>query len=311
MAHHLALRGTVLSRGLCKRQSFLLLRRHASKSDTQPPVPPPSSSSSKIKELFTASAIGGTAGVLGSLAGMGGGFVMIPLMTSRLLKLTQHQAHGTSLFAVAATGLAGASSYSEHVVFESAAAVTVCAIFTARLGAQMTSKLSGPMLRRALGALMLAMAPAVPLKAYVLEHHQAPSTEETATTTGNAKLERPFLERVLPPAAIGMVSGFLAGLFGVGGGTIVVPALALATDMTHHQALATSLAAMILPAMVGTVTHAQAGNVAFRIAPALALGAAVGAVAGAKLAVKTDETTLRWGFSGLLGVLGVRTLFKA
>jgi hypothetical protein len=235
---------------------------------------------------------------------MGGGFVMIPLMTSRLLQLTQHQAHGTSLFAVAATGLAGAVSYAEHVQVESAAAIAVCGVFTAAAGAQLTTKLSGRVLKRALGVLILAMAPAVPLKAYVLEHY---SIKEPSGTVQ----ERSFVQRVLPPAAIGLVSGFLAGLFGVGGGTVVVPALAIITDMTHHQALATSLAAMTLPAIVGTVAHARAGNVAFRIAPVLAVGAAVGAFAGGRLAVKTDETTLRYGFSSLLTVLGVRTLLKA
>ncbi len=62
--------------------------------------------------------IGTLAGLLGSLAGMGGGFVMIPLMTAARsslwrggLGVSQHQAHGTSLFAVGTTGLAGALGY--------------------------------------------------------------------------------------------------------------------------------------------------------------------------------------------------------
>jgi uncharacterized membrane protein YfcA len=237
---------------------------------------------------------------------------MIPLMTSGLLRLSQHQAHGTSLFAVAATGLGGALSYADHVQLESAAAVAVCGVLTARLGAQMTTKMSGLMLKRALGFLMLAMAPAVPLKAYILQQHGADAAH-TADTDQATKVkgDLPITQRILPPAAIGLASGFLAGLFGVGGGTIVVPALTVATDITHYEALATSLAAMTLPAIVGTVTHAQAGNVAFRVAPALAMGAAAGAFFGGRLGLQTDETMLRWGFSGLLAVIGVRTLLKA
>ena len=109
---------------------------------------------------------------------------------------------------------------------------------------------------------------------------------------------------------IGIGSGFLAGLFGVGGGAIVVPALTLATDMTHYQALGTSLCAMALPAMVGTGTHYMKGNVSMRVAPALATGAFLGGFLGGKLGLKTNEDALRWVFSGLMVVLGARTLLK-
>lgn len=59
----------------------------------------------------TAAAIGVTAGGLGSLVGMGGGFVAIPLLTSRLVGMGQHQAHATSVAAVLACGAAGAASF--------------------------------------------------------------------------------------------------------------------------------------------------------------------------------------------------------
>jgi uncharacterized membrane protein YfcA len=94
-------------------------------------------------------------------------------------------------------------------------------------------------------------------------------------------------------------------------GVIVVPALTIFTSCNHYQALGTSLAAMTLPAMAGTWAHYRAGNVALRVAPGLAAGALVGAAVGGKIGVRTDETTLRWGFSGLLAALGFRTLFKS
>lgn len=276
-------------------------------------------------------AIGSFAGLLGSLAGMGGGFVMIPLMTSKYVyspqqPLTQHQAHGTSLFAVAATGLAGAVSYytasrnvesnadstgdesgkidTTVVRIPEAAAIAFTAIITARWGAQATLFMSGTTLKRSLGYLMLCMAPAVPAKAYYLQ-----SIDETSTKSisdGDISM----WNRLIYPTFIGIGSGFLSGLFGVGGGTIVVPALTLLTDLTHHEALGTSLAAMILPALSGTYTHYQAGNCVLRVAPFLATGALVGAYVGAQLSLRTDESTLRFGFAALLAVLGVRTLMK-
>ena len=109
---------------------------------------------------------------------------------------------------------------------------------------------------------------------------------------------------------LGSFSGFQAGLFGVGGGAIVVPALTLFTDLDHYQALGTSLCAMAFPAAVGTYTHYGKGNVALRVAPALAVGAFVGAYVGGQLGLTIDEDNLRYGFGSMMIVLGIRTLLK-
>ena len=140
-------------------------RHHASKppslpSTTQQSKPAAESVAYPLPKAFC---IGSFAGVLGSLAGMGGGFVMIPLMTSSLLKLSQHQAHGTSLFAVAATGIAGAMGYSGQVDLEAAVAISISGMVMARAGAGMTAKMSERTLRRALGVFMLLVAPMLPV----------------------------------------------------------------------------------------------------------------------------------------------------
>jgi hypothetical protein len=230
---------------------------------------------------------------------------------------------------VAATGLAGAVSYystvkantnnndncddtkhgnhnhNTHIVrIPEAAAIAFTAILTARWGAQATSYISGTALKRALGYLMLLMAPAVPAKAYYLQWI------ETRSNTSSTIEELDMWNRLKYPTIIGIGSGFLSGLFGVGGGTLVVPALTLLTDLSHHEALGTSLAAMILPALSGSYAHYQAGNCVVRVAVFLATGALVGAYAGAKLSVQTDESTLRLGFAALLATLGIRTLMR-
>ena len=323
------IRSAVIRKGFNARQQweFLISSRHeirhlrrrtqsgTSGNDT-------SSSRSSFSTPITSFAIGSLAGLLGSLAGMGGGFVMIPLMTTRHLglRLTQHQAHGTSLFAVAATGAAGAISYSfgsagaegdsqKNVVhYPEAAAIALTAMITVRWGAQATLAISGRTLQQALGVLMLVMAPAVPAKAYYVQHlHQPEKTSQLVTDSPSGVFT---LDRMVYPALIGVGSGFLAGFFGVGGGTIVVPALTVFTNLSHHEALGTSLAAMTLPALTGTLSHYRAGNCSLRVAPFLATGALVGAFLGAKLSLQTDEDILRWGFSMLLAVLGARTLIK-
>jgi hypothetical protein len=97
----------------------------------------------------------------------------------------------------------------------------------------------------------------------------------------------------------------------VGGGAIVVPALTVLTDMTHHEALGTSLLAMALPAINGMYTHYQKGNVALRVALPLSVGAFIGAFAGSKIGINVSEDKLRFDFAGLLALLGIKTLVKA
>jgi len=247
---------------------------------------------------------------------MGGGFVMIPLMTSNLLRLSQHTAHGTSLFAVTATGIAGALGYGLNDVVEvdSALALAAGGMITARLGAATTSKMSGPALKKALGIFMICVAPIVPAKSYISRTYGGGADGDERTfnkeTSGGIQ-NKSELQRLLPPAIIGLGSGFVAGLFGVGGGAVVVPALTVATDMTHYEALGTSLLAMALPAIVGTFTHHQKGNVALRVAFPLSAGAFFGAYAGGRLGLNIPEDKLRYGFSALMLALGARTLIKA
>lgn len=294
------------------------------------------------QNLPAAFGIGILAGTCGSLAGMGGGFIMIPLMTSKhILSLSQHVAHGTSLFAVVTTGIAGAFSYAtatakpqpkdtdenattdtdtdtdigtvSKINIESAISITLCAMITARFGALYSNKLSQTSLKKVLGTFMICVSPIIPLKAYYLSkqsiHHQLVDENNTKqnTTTNNTQIND-----VLISGTIGLGSGFMAGLLGVGGGAVVVPALTLFTSMDHYTALGTSLAAMILPAIVGTITHYKKGNVNLRIAPLLAVGSLIGAYGGGRIGVDyLEEETMKYGFSSLLLGLGVRTLVKA
>uniref|UniRef100_A0A6U2NKE9 Membrane transporter protein n=1 Tax=Leptocylindrus danicus TaxID=163516 RepID=A0A6U2NKE9_9STRA len=266
------------------------------------------------KNLVSAFGIGSFAGVMGSLAGMGGGFVMIPLLTSRLVGLSQHTAHGTSLSAVAATGIAGAFGYGlNEVDLPAAAAIASFGIISARFGAAFSRKLSGESLKRAFGGLMICVAPIVPAKTYFVEKYgkgknSTVANEDTEKKGGdNSGIE---LYKLIPAGMIGIGSGFLAGLFGVGGGTVVVPALTVSTDLSHYQALSTSLLAMTLPALSGTFTHYQKGNVAKRVALPLAAGSFVGAYVGGKLGSNVSEEKLRWGFSCLLVFLGAKSVLR-
>ncbi|MGO1316225.1 MAG: sulfite exporter TauE/SafE family protein [Cellulomonadaceae bacterium] len=102
--------------------------------------------------------------------------------------------------------------------------------------------------------------------------------------------------------AVGLVSGFLAGLFGIGGGTMIVPALVL-IGMSQRHASATSLAAIVPTSIVGVVTYGVQGDVHWVSAVLLTVGVLGGVQIGTLLLARLPEKALQWGFVGFLVLL--------
>ena len=85
-------------------------------------------------------------------------------------------------------------------------------------------------------------------------------------------------------AIIGLVGGVLSGLFGIGGGLVIVPALILLAGFPIATAAGTSLAALLLPVgLFGALEYYRAGNVDVRAAAVIAVGLLIGAYFGARL----------------------------
>lgn len=103
--------------------------------------------------------------------------------------------------------------------------------------------------------------------------------------------------------AIGLIAGLLSGLFGVGGGTVIVPLLVLLLQFDQRRAAGTSLAAIVPTAAVGVISYAMSGSVAWIPALILAAGAVVGAQIGSRLLPRISQTALRWGFVAFLVVV--------
>ena len=108
---------------------------------------------------------------------------------------------------------------------------------------------------------------------------------------------------VLVLVAIGALAGVLSGLFGVGGGVIVVPALMAFAQMDQRRASATSLVANAPAAVVGAVTYAVQGEVHWLAALTLAVGSVIGAPIGARLLRALPLRALPWIFVGFIAVV--------
>jgi uncharacterized membrane protein YfcA len=116
--------------------------------------------------------------------------------------------------------------------------------------------------------------------------------------------------RVLVLVAIGVVAGTLSGLFGIGGGVIVVPALMAFLHLDQRRASATSLVAIAPAAVVGAITYALQGEVHWLAALTLAVGSVVGAPIGARLLRALPLRVLPWIFVGFIAVVLI-SLFVA
>ena len=111
---------------------------------------------------------------------------------------------------------------------------------------------------------------------------------------------------------IGLAAGVLSGLFGIGGGLLIVPALVLLADYPHKTALGTSLGALLLPVSVlGAYTYWQNGNLEVRTSLLLGAGIFFGAYVGARLAQALPAAVLQRMFAVLMVVMAARLWYEA
>lgn len=237
--------------------------------------------------------IGLAAGCFGGLVGLGGGIIMIPLMTG-LLKLTQRQANGTSIAVVVCTGVTGTAAYALRgdVDLIAASLLAATAMITSNLGARFAHGLPDWQLKRGFGAFLALVTILLLSKPFL------PALPGLSSGW-------PEIATLL---ATGAFTGFLSGMMGVGGGTIMVPVLILLIGHSQHLAQGTSMLAMVPIGLVGSATHWKLGNLQPRLLPWMIPGAVIGTAAASLLAGFVPQDILRWIFAAVLAWMVVRYL---
>lgn len=108
---------------------------------------------------------------------------------------------------------------------------------------------------------------------------------------------------------IGLVGGVTSGLFGVGGGVVMVPAMMFFLGTDIKTAVGTSLAVIIPTALTGTLKHHELGNVNWKFVMMLVPLAIVGGYLGSYLTKHIEAATLKRAFGGFVMLVGARLLF--
>lgn len=113
---------------------------------------------------------------------------------------------------------------------------------------------------------------------------------------------------ILALLGIGLTAGVLAGLLGIGGGLLMVPAMVLVLAFDQHLAQGTSLLVIVPAAAFGSFTHHRHGRLALRDAAALGIGGVVGALIGSVTALSLEDELLQRLFAILILIMAARML---
>jgi uncharacterized membrane protein YfcA len=244
--------------------------------------------------------VGILAGFASGALGVGGGLIVVPML-SAWLGVPLKRAVGTSLAAVLVTAVVAVLAETLiapwNLRWTIGATLALTAIMGAWLGARVLVWLS----RDRLAGLMALMLLAAALRMSGVLDLIAPVSAEAPLTA------RPAL--IAAHALVGLAAGLLAALFGIGGGILAVPALAiLHPDWMFQACRATSLIMIIPASLAAGLLHHRLANVDLLMARSLIPGSALGAILGVLLANRVPSRPLELAFAALLILSAARLL---
>lgn len=234
--------------------------------------------------------IGGIiAGTMGSVVGLGGGIVIVPLLLAlgsiSLLEVSPQMAVGTSMITVIFTGLASTITYMKlkRVDYKSSLYLFMGSGPGGIVGSLVNRYLNDDSFSVYFGIFIIFVAIILTLKnkqdSFV--KFKTNSVQRTFTTTDGKVYTYGFNFKIAIPIAF--IIGFVSGLFGIGGGSLLVPALILLFSFPSYIAIPTSMLIVLLSSIVSGITHISLGNVNWLFLLLLMPGAWFGGILGAKI----------------------------
>jgi uncharacterized protein len=256
------------------------------------------SKSEGIRMYLLDLAIGLIVGVLVGFMGVGGGVILVPAMV-HILHMDQHTAQGTSLFLqLPPLGLGALLMYRKKGQVDLKAGI-LCALgilLGGYLGSRLAVSISSSDLRKLFGIFLVVAA--------VLVWHKRASPELTHQNPPDSS------GRLLAILLMSVGVGIASGLFGVGGGVLLVPLLVLAFEFDQHVAQGTSLVALVPPTgLLAFLTYASAGKVVWTDGMWIMPGVVLGGTVGAHFAEELSSRRLRRVVAVLILAIGAWEIF--
>lgn len=261
--------------------------------------------------------IGMLAAFLGGLVGLGGGIILIPVMlflnqySEAFAWATPQVIVGISLITMVFTALSSTRAYAKQkrIDYRSGLLLLTGCVPGGILGAWLNQFFNPQQFSLYFGLLIITVS--------VLSILGSRQPSQKMLKNKDVKLRTVQIDgktfnyhvSLWPAFAISFIVGLLSGLFGIGGGSITVPALMLIFGVPIQIAIATSMFMIVFISLISTSTHIILGNIVWEYAFLFMIGAWIGGTIGAKTNRSLKGKTLEWILRVVLVVVGLRLIF--
>ena len=259
-----------------------------------------------ILEIIIFLVFGIGVGTFGTLVGIGGGLICVPIFILFMSDggiypyfKTAAQITGTSLVIVMANAVSGTIAYirQKRVFYKAAVPFALATLPGAILGSKIVDDFSGSQLDLYFGLFLLLMAS---LMGWNATHKRRSDTTEIGPD---------FQFPMWLGVAASFVVGFLSSIFGIGGGVVHVPLMIYLLDFPVHVATATSHFVLACSSIFGVISHFLLNHIVWIPAICISIGAAIGAQIGAKISQKTQSKVILILLACAMFALGLRLIF--
>ncbi|MGV7226386.1 MAG: sulfite exporter TauE/SafE family protein [Nitrosopumilus sp.] len=238
--------------------------------------------------------LGFAAGLLGSMIGLGGGIIVVPVLT--FLGFPPTAAASNSLFAALSNAVASTISYSKQkrIEYSLGLRLGLLSIPGTILGAVMSTDVAPDLFKILFGFVLIASA------AYIFLRKKIETKEKT-------------ISKQMMIFAIGasFFAGVISSFFGIGGGIIFVPLMVVGMGMAMKKAAPTSQMILLFASLSGVVVHSLLGHPDFLQAGFLSIGSFIGGLVGARLSIDVKERYLQILVSVVILIAAAKLFFDS
>jgi uncharacterized membrane protein YfcA len=249
--------------------------------------------------------IGIAVGAFGTIVGVGGGFIIVPLLLFVYHAPAQY-AVGTSLSIICLNAISGTVTYArqKRIDYRTGIIFAVSTLPGAVLGASIIDYISGAAFDVGFGVFLLIMAAVMIFRSSVTQIEK--SHEDIHIFNPDKRISY----NVPLGMIVSFLVGFLSSLAGVGGGIVHVPAMIYLFGFPPFIAVSTSHFILAISTTVGAVSHAALNHILWEMLPALGAGVILGAQIGARLSKKVRTKFIIRGLALAVIFVAVRLITK-
>ncbi len=233
--------------------------------------------------------LGFAAGVIGSMIGLGGGFVVVPALT--FVGFQPTLAASDSLFAAFCNAVASTVSYAKQkrIVYSLGIKLALLSIPGTILGAYISDEIAATTFKVLFGIVLVGSS------VYIYSRRKMEPKEY-------------YISKQVMVLAAGssFFAGIVSSLFGIGGGAVFVPLMVVAIGLSMKLAAPTSQFILMFAAASGMIVHSMLGHPDYIQAGLLSLGAFAGGIVGSKLSLRVEERKLRIFVTIVLAITAVK-----